>query len=64
MLGHTITLNDIDGSIYTGYRKFRAFFGTSPTVCVGAWDSLFHVRPKVAPRAFFMSTIAIEAILQ
>ena len=48
MLGHSITRHDMDGSIYTGYRKFRAFFGTSPTVCVAAWNNLFHVRPAKA----------------
>ena len=45
ILGHKITRHDMDGSIFTDYRKFRAFFGTSPNVCVAAWDNLSHVRP-------------------
>jgi hypothetical protein len=44
-LGHNITKHDIDGSIALGYRKFRSFFGTSPSVCGAAYDNLSHVRP-------------------
>ena len=29
-----------------GYRKFRAFFGTSPQVCEIVWDRLSTLRPK------------------
>lgn len=45
-LGHKITRHDMDGSITLGYRKFRSFFGTSPVVCVSAWDNLLNVLPK------------------
>lgn len=44
-LGHNITRHDMDGSIALGYRKFRSFFGTSPSVCAAAYDKLSHVRP-------------------
>ena len=46
-IGHKITGHDVqEGSISLGYRKFRAFFGTSPIVCVAVWDILFTVRPR------------------
>ena len=45
-LGHRITKHDLEGSITVGYRKFRAFFGTSPMVCVAVWDILLMRRPK------------------
>ena len=45
-LGSKITKHDMEGSISLGYRKFRAFFGTSPLVCVVAWDLLLVHRPK------------------
>lgn len=44
-LGHKITGHDTDRSISLGYRKFRAFFGTSPIVCVAAWNILSQTRP-------------------
>ena len=45
--GHNITGHDsVNGSRAFGYRRFRAFFGTSPLVCLIAWDQLFHVRPR------------------
>ena len=44
--GHKITGHDIDGSLSTGYRKFRAFFGTSPLVCAVAWDIISMARPR------------------
>jgi hypothetical protein len=44
-LGHKIT-NKTDGSISVGYRKCRAFFGTSPIVCVVVWDMLLLHRPQ------------------
>ena len=36
----------MDGSTSLGYRKFRAFFGTSPFVCVVVWDLLLDERPR------------------
>jgi hypothetical protein len=45
-LGHKITKHDMEGSISLGYRKFRAFFGTSPLVCVVVWDLLLVHRPR------------------
>ena len=45
-LGHKITKHDMDRSIILGYRKFRAFFGTSPLVCVVVWDLLLVQRPR------------------
>ncbi|KAI9562432.1 hypothetical protein GHT06_009862 [Daphnia sinensis] len=44
--GHKITGHDLDGSLSLGYRRFRAFFGTSPLVCLVAWDILFNARPS------------------
>lgn len=44
-LGHKITRHDTNGSIGLGYRKFRAFFGTSPLVCAVVWDKLRTQRP-------------------
>ena len=44
--GHTITGHNTGGSLTVGYRKFRAFFGTSPLVCIIVWDLLCHVRPR------------------
>ena len=49
-LCHKITKHTMDGSISLGYRKFRAFFGTSPIVCVVVWDMLLvHRPPKSTP---------------
>ncbi|KAK4009233.1 hypothetical protein OUZ56_018349 [Daphnia magna] len=45
-IGHNITGHDVEGSLSVGHRKFRAFFGTSPAVCVVAWDLLADVRPN------------------
>ena len=45
-LGHAFTKHDLLGSITLGYRKFRAFFGTSPIVCITIWDMLLIHRPK------------------
>ena len=45
-IGHKITGHNTNGSLSTGYRIFRAFFGTSPLVCMVVWELLFHVRPK------------------
>ena len=45
-LGHTITGHDLNGSLSLGYRRFRAFFGTSPLVCLVVWDMLLLVRPR------------------
>ena len=45
-IGHNITRHDVEGSLSVGHRKFRAFFGTSPAVCVVAWDLLASVRPN------------------
>lgn len=43
--GHKITRHNIDGSLTMGYRRFRAYFGTSPSVCSSAWNMLADVRP-------------------
>lgn len=42
---HNITKHNLNGSVRPGYRKFRAYFGTSPLACVVAWDLLFDDRP-------------------
>lgn len=44
--GHKISGHDVNGSLSLGYRRFRAFFGTSPLVCVVAWDVMSMVRPR------------------
>lgn len=44
-IGHKITKHNLEGSISLGYRKFRAFFGTSPIVCMTVWDMLLIHRP-------------------
>jgi len=44
-IGHKITGHHLEGSLSIGYRKFRAFFGTSPQVCVIVWDKLSTRRP-------------------
>jgi len=44
--GHKITGHNVRGSIYTGYRKFRAFFGTTPQICANVWDRLLTRRPE------------------
>lgn len=44
-LGHKITKHNENGSICVGYRKFRAFFGTTPVICAIAWDMLLASRP-------------------
>jgi hypothetical protein len=43
--GHKITGHNTNGSLTTGYRKFRSYFGTSPSVCVTVWNMLTDVRP-------------------
>ena len=45
-IGLKITKHDKDGSRALGYRKFRAFFGTSTLVCVVVWNLLFVHRPR------------------
>ena len=45
-IGNKITGNNTNGSLSTSYRKFRAFFVTSPLVCMVVWELLFHARPK------------------
>ena len=44
--GHKITRHNVDGSLTMGYRRFRAYFGTSPAVCLHAWNLLADVRPN------------------
>ena len=50
ILGHTITGHNLEGSLCLGYRKFRAFFGTSPQVCAIVWNSLSNRPPKSQPK--------------
>lgn len=45
-IGHKITGHNTNGSLNQGYRKFRAFFGTSPTVCFAVWNMLLVHRPR------------------
>ncbi len=45
-LGHKITGHDEEGSICLGYRKFKAFFGTTPMACFIVWELLLTTRPK------------------
>jgi hypothetical protein len=45
-IGLNITRHGVEGSLSVGHRKIRAFFGTSPAVCVVAWDLLAGVRPN------------------
>ena len=45
-LGHKITRHELDGSRKLGHRRFRGFFGTSPIVCLVAWDMLTALRPR------------------
>ncbi len=45
-LGHKITKHAMHEGLSLGYRKFRAYFGTSPLVCVVTWEKLWSVRPK------------------
>jgi hypothetical protein len=44
-IGHKITGHRLEGSFSMGYRKLRAFFGTSPQVCVIVWNQLSTRRP-------------------
>lgn len=44
--GHQITGHKLEGSLTMGYRKFRAFFGTSPEVCAILWNKLSEQRPQ------------------
>ncbi len=44
--GHKISGHDCNQSLSTGYRIFRAYFGTSPLVCAVVWDLLSRVRPR------------------
>ena len=44
--GHQIIGHKLEGSLTMGYRKFRAFFGTSPEVCAILWNKLFEKRPQ------------------
>ena len=47
VIGHRITgYNALEASRTQGYRKFREFFGTSPVVCLIAWDLMLRVRPR------------------
>ena len=61
-IGHKITGHDVqEGSISLGYRKFRAFFGTSPIVCVAIWDILFTVSPRAStPERFSIESFNAE----
>lgn len=44
-LGGKITGHPEEGSLPTGYRKFKSYFGTTPVVCVAAWDNFDSARP-------------------
>lgn len=43
-VGHKITRYNTDCSIAVGYRKFRSFFGVSPSVCATVYANLSSVR--------------------
>ncbi len=45
-LGHQITGHKLEGSLTMEFRKFRAFFGTSPEVCLIVWNMLSTERPS------------------
>jgi len=45
-LGHKITGHNLNDSLTTGYRKFRAFFGVTPSVCAAAYENIAENRPK------------------
>ena len=45
-LGHQITGHKLEGSLTMGFRKFRAFFGTSPEICLIVWNMLSTERPS------------------
>ena len=45
-LGHSITRHNKEGSVTLGYRKFRAYFETTPLVCVSIWERLSNTRPQ------------------
>ena len=45
-IGHKITGHNTNGSLTQGHRKFRAFFGTSPTTCFVVWNMLLARRPR------------------
>ena len=60
-LGHQISKHKIDGSISVGYRKFRAFFGTSPIVCVVVWEMLMvHQPPKSKPEHLLWALLLLK----
>ena len=60
-VGHSITGHNIEGSTSVGYRKFRAFFGTSPAVCVIVWQNLCAVMPKNAvPKQLFGALLHLK----
>jgi len=44
-IGHKITGHNIEGSRAIGFRKFTAFFGTSPMICAIVWHLLRETRP-------------------
>lgn len=46
--GHKVTGNDVDGSLSLVIVDFKRFFGTSPLVCVVAWDIMSMARPRTS----------------
>lgn len=45
-IGHKITGHDIEGSRAMGFRKFTAFFGTSPMICAIVWHLSREAHPN------------------
>jgi hypothetical protein len=59
-----ITGHPEEGSLSTGYRKFKSYFGTTPVVCVAAWDNFDSARPpKSEKKTSFVGIVALKAIL-
>lgn len=58
--GNKITGHNSEGSVSLGYRKFRAFFGTSPMVCVVVWDMLIHRPNKLTPEHLLWGLLLLK----
>ncbi len=60
-LGGKITWHPEEGSLSTGYRKYKSYFGTTPVVCVAAWDNFDSVRPpKSEPKHLLWALLHLK----
>lgn len=58
--GHKITKHNVHGSRVMGYRTFRAFFGTSPQICVIVWNMLSQKPANSSPEHLLWALMVLK----